>query len=176
MRILRRMVWKIVIRKTAEMKTENFFEEVKSVMLYIEEVSARLGQPITATDYYIENLGCPHRKPKNLPKGYGAVYMFAFNGEWLKIGKVNSKSQARFTSQHYSFNAMSTLSKSLAADKKMQEYGICRETSRAWVEQNTYRINILVKAEIGIAATELIEAMLHYKFRPRSEGKTIQNT
>lgn len=139
-------------------------------MLYIEEVSARLGQPITAEDYFIEDLGCPHVKPKNLPKGYAAVYMFAYNSEWLKIGKANIKSKARFTSHHYGFNAKSTLAKSLASDVTMKDYGICRETARAWIAQNTYRINILVKAEKGKAATELIEAIMHYKFRPRYEG------
>lgn len=151
-------------------KTANYLTEVKTVMLMIEEISAQLGNPITADDYAIEDLGCPHIKPKNLPKGYAAVYMFAYNGEWLKIGKANAKSKARYTSHHYGFNAKSTLSKSLAADQTMSEYGICRENSRAWVEQNTYRINILIKAEKGKAATELIEAMMQYKFRPRYEG------
>ena len=40
----------------------------------------------------------------------------------------------------------------------------------AGVEQNTYRINILVKAEMGKVATELVEAIMHYKFRPKYEG------
>lgn len=147
-----------------------FKTEIVETMRYIEEISARLGQSITSSDYYIEDLGCPHSKPKNLPKGYAAVYMFAYNGEWLKIGKANTKSKARYTSHHYGFNALSTLPKSLAADPAMSKYGICKENSRTWVEQNTYRINILIKSEIGKAATELIEAVLHYKFRPRYEG------
>ena len=67
------------------MTTANLLDEVKGVMEYVEEISARLGQPITKNEYYIEDLGCPHTKPKNLPKGYAAVYMFAYNGEWLKI-------------------------------------------------------------------------------------------
>lgn len=152
------------------MKTANYLTEVQSVMLLVEEISARLGNPIMSDDYYIEDLGCPHVKPKNLPKGYAAVYMFAYNGEWLKIGKANSKSQARYTSQHYGFNAMSTLSKSLATDPIMSKYEIYKDNSRAWVEQNTYRINILVKVEMGKAATELVEALMHYKFRPKYEG------
>ena len=65
---------------------------------------------------------------------------------------------------------MSTLSKSLATDPIMSGYEICRDNSRAWVEQNTYRINILVKAEMGKVATELVEAIMHYKFRPKYEG------
>lgn len=152
------------------MTMPTLLDEVKKVMEYVEQVSAQLGQPITKGDYYIEDLECPHNKPKNLPKGYAVVYMFAYNGEWLKIGKANSKSKARFTSHHYGFNAKSTLAKSLVADPSMQQYGITQDTARAWIEHNTYRINILVKAVMGKAATELIESIMHYQFRPRYEG------
>lgn len=145
-------------------------EQVIAAMRIIEKLSAELDCPITDADYYIEDLGCPHDKPKNIPKGYAAVYLFAYNGEWLKIGKANAKSKARFTSHHYGFNAKSTLPKSICADRDMQDCGMNRENARSWIEQNTRRINILVKAEKGKAATELIEAVLHYKFRPRYEG------
>lgn len=152
------------------MKIANLLYEVKAAMKVVETISAQLDDPITADDYIVETLGCPHRKPKNLPKGYAAVYMFAYNSEWLKIGKANSKSMARYTSQHYGFNAMSTLAKSLASDKMMSAYGISCENAREWIEQNTYRVNILIKNEKGKAATALVEAVMHYKFRPRYEG------
>ena len=152
------------------MKIANLLDEVKAAMNIVETISAQLGDPITADDYIIENLGCSHRKPKNLPKGYAAVYMFAYKGEWLKIGKANSKSVARYTSQHYGFNAMSTLAKSLASDNAMGEYALSRENAREWIEQNTYRVNVLIGNEKGKAATELVEAVMHYKFRPRYEG------
>lgn len=150
------------------MKTVNLLDEIKSVMLLVEKLSMELGDPITAEDYYIEDLGCPH-KPKMLPKNSVAVYLFAYQGEWLKIGKANKKTGARYLSQHYGFKAPSTLAKSLCADTNA-DYGITPETARQWITTNCQRINVIMKAEKGSAATELVEAIFHYKFRPKYEG------
>lgn len=102
------------------------------------------------------------------------IYMFIFENNndisFLKIGKANANSNARFCSQHYGFNAPSTLAKSLCNDSEFIKYGITMETVKGWILTNLHRINIYIKSDCGKAATELIEAILHYKYRPRFEG------
>ena len=143
-------------------------------MKNIEELSEKLGYKIKSDDYYIEDMGCPHKFPKSLPKGYGAVYLFVYGNddkyEFLKIGKANQKSSARFVSQHYGFNAMSTLAKSICQDPQFQAMGLLPENVKEWMFRNLHRLNIYIKVECGKATTELVEAILHYQFRPRYEG------
>lgn len=98
-----------------------------------------------------------------------SIYVF-YKDEALKIGKANEKSNARYSSQHYGFNARSTLAKSLVADKSMWETEMNEENASDWIKGNTHRINILVDASCGDAAIELIEAVMHYAFNPRYEG------
>ena len=138
-------------------------------MELIEILSARLGYPIKREDYSIEDLGCPH-KPTQLPEGKCAVYMFFYQGEALKIGKANMNTKARFTYQHYGFNAMSTLAKSMVADEQFIKMGVTKDNAGNWIKEHTQRVNILVNERCGSAATELIETIFHYQCRPRYEG------
>lgn len=148
-------------------------DEIGHIMNYIEKLSLELGYPLTRKSYYIEDAGCPHRQ-SSLPKGYAAIYIFAYESEThyecLKIGKANANSAARFTSQHYGFNASSTLAKSICGDAEFRQMRINKENIKAWILNNLHRVNIFISAEQGKAATELVEAVLHYKFRPRYEG------
>ena len=89
-------------------------------------------------------------------------------GSILKIGKANEKSNARFVSHHYNFSAPSTLAKSICSDKEFVSLGINQENVKSWMLENLHRINIYVKS--NKATTELVEAVLHYAFRPRFEG------
>ena len=149
-------------------------DEIKYAMEYVEEITKKLGDVITKEDYYIEDMGCPHKQPAQLPRGYAAIYMFALGNEneyeFLKIGKANAKSEARFTSQHYGFSAPSTLAKSICADKEFQNKGITIDNVKEWMLKNLRRINICIKTSCGMKATELVEAVMHYKFNPRFEG------
>ena len=148
-------------------------DDIRHTMEYIEEVTQELGCALPRKSYYIEDAGCPHKQP-SLPKGYAAIYIFAYESgtkfEYLKIGKANANSAARFTSQHYGFSAPSTLAKSICGDDEFRQMGINQENIKEWMLNNLHRVNILISAEQGKAATELIEAILHYKFRPRYEG------
>lgn len=149
-------------------------DEIRDKMKYIEEITQNLGFIITKEDYYIEDMGCPHIQPK-LPNGYTAIYVFVYEKgyndyEFLKIGKANSKTKARFTSQHYGFSAPSTLAKSLCSDNEFIAKGINSDNVKEWMMVNLHRINIYINADKGKAATELIEAIFHYAFRPRYEG------
>ena len=147
--------------------------EVKNVMFYVEEITKNLGDALLSNDYCIEDEGCPHYQPI-MPKNTIAIYIFAYKKndtfEFLKIGKANSKSQARFTSQHYGFSAPSTLAKSICADNEFIDLGVNPNNVKSWILNNLYRVNILINADKGNAITELVESILHYKFRPRYEG------
>ena len=150
----------------------NISKEIEYKMEYIEEITKCLGDKLEKEDYDINDMGCPHEQPKKLPKGYSAIYIFIYetekNYEFLKIGKANSKSNARFTSQHYGFSAKSTLAKFLCNDKEFISLGVNEQNVKSWMLNNLHRINILVKS--NKATTELVEAILHYAFRPRYEG------
>lgn len=148
--------------------------DIRYAMEYIENVARELGYVLPRESYYIEDAGCPHRQPSSLPKGYAAIYIFVYESgakcEYLKIGKVNANSAARFISQHYGFSARSTLAKSICSDDEFRQMGIAQENVKEWMLTNLHRVNILIRTDQGKAATALVEAILHYRFRPRYEG------
>lgn len=148
-------------------------DDIKHTMEYIEKVTQELGYSLPKKSYYFEDAGCPHRQ-SSLPKGYAAIYIFVYESEvkceYLKIGKANAKSNARFSSQHYGFNAKSTLAKAICGDDEFCKMGINQENIKEWMLNNLHRVNIFISTEQGKATTELVEAMLHYKFRPKYEG------
>ena len=144
-------------------------EKIKKTMQELEAFSERLNNPIKTGDYFIEDLGCPHKFSK-LKNGHGAVYLFFYIGIALKVGKANNKAVSRFNYQHYGFNAPSTLAKSLCSDEEFVQMGITKENVKEWILQNTHRINIQIGGKDVEAATELIEAVFHFQFRPRYEG------
>ena len=63
------------------------------------------------------NSGIQNHIPLRLPANRAAVYIFKWNDTYLKVGKVNANSNARYQSQHYNPNSSkSNLSKSLLGD------------------------------------------------------------
>ncbi|MBK8368703.1 MAG: hypothetical protein IPL10_15190 [Bacteroidetes bacterium] len=46
------------------------------------------------------NLGIQNHIPLQLPANKAAVYIFKWNDTYLKVGKVNANSNARYQSQH----------------------------------------------------------------------------
>lgn len=103
-----------------------------------------------------------------------AVYMFLFNSDFLKIGKANHRSNARFCSHHYSLSAPSTLAKSLLADYEMISFNITPSNVKDWIKTNCRRIDIIIDADLGVFALDLIEGIMHYKYEPRYEGFSSQ--
>lgn len=146
----------------------DFKKQIEQILVLVEDITSKLDKPIRHNDYEIIDLGCPHKWPKQLPKGYCAVYFYAYGDKVLKIGKANSNSKSRYTSQHYRFNAPSTLAKSLYTDKDFNFQN--KEEVKHWMLKNLHRINILIKSDDGYARTEIIETLLHYHFRPKYEG------
>lgn len=128
-------------------------------------------EKIEREEIEIEFLDAPHRSPTKLPSGYMAVYGFGKDEQWLKIGKAGPNSNARYTSQHYTGSAMSTLAGSLSKDPKIPEVNNLDKYELAeWIKVNTYRVNILISSEKSRKLLSLIEAFLHLRSRPKYEG------
>lgn len=145
--------------------------KIEQAMKYIDKVFNELGKEkieYINDNYGIEDLGCPHTIPKCLPKGCCAIYIFIYEDEILKIGKVNEKSNARFCYQHYGFHAQSTLAKTICKDENFISKDINETNIKDWMLNNLQRVNIIIKS--NRAAINLIESILHYMFRPKYEG------
>ncbi|MDL2232516.1 hypothetical protein LJC63_02910 [Ruminococcaceae bacterium OttesenSCG-928-L11] len=140
---------------------------------YISSVTTALGKPLDDSSYEIIDRGVPH-KPAGLPFGKMGVYTFWYNGRFLKIGKAGPNSDARFRSQHYGFNAASTLAGSIMSDSEMLALGITEGDAGDWIKKNCRRIDILIDASVGIFALELVEGILHYVYEPKYEGFKTQ--
>ncbi len=145
--------------------------EIENAITDFVEVAELAGEPIKREEIIIEYLDCPHQQPRNLPSGKMAVYGFGMKGQWLKIGKVGPNSNARYTSQHYTGSAMSTLAGSLSNDRTIEEVqGLGKYELSDWIKANTYRVNILISAEKPRELLSLIEAYLHLRLGPKYEG------
>ena len=146
-------------------------DDIKTTLSDFVTVSELARDPIRRDEIEVEFLDAPHRAPSRLPVGKMAIYGFWRDGEWLKIGKAGPKSQARYTSQHYGLNAMSTLAKTLIKAHAVQPFaGFDPEIPGDWIRASTHRVNILIDAERGNAMLSLIEAFLHARLKPRYEG------
>jgi hypothetical protein len=125
---------------------------------------------INRDDFDVEYLEAPHRPPSRLPKGKMAVYGFWHDGKWLKIGKSGPKSNARYTSQHYSpSSSRSNLARSLVNDPTMSGIGDAGLNIGDWIKRNTNRVNILLDEEHGNFMLNFLEAFLHLRLKPKYE-------
>ncbi|MDE2801915.1 MAG: hypothetical protein OXK21_03415, partial [Chloroflexota bacterium] len=135
-------------------------------------VSELAGNPVTFGADDVEFCPAPHRPPRPLPRGMMAVYGFWWNGEWLKIGRVGSNSNPRYTNHHYNPDSSnSNLAKSLAKDTRMAGVlGFDPSIPGDWIKSATSRVNILLPSEYGKGLLALLEAFMHERCRPRYEG------
>lgn len=145
--------------------------EIESAVTDFEAVARLANDRPAKLNLSIEFLPAPHR-PASLPAGKMAIYCFWGRGEWLKIGKVGPKSNARFLSQHYNANsARSTLAGSLIAEEAVAKIADFDPAScGAWVMANVHRCNIFVDAGQPKTLLSLLEAFLHHRLHPRYEG------
>lgn len=147
---------------------------VKEFDELIQITFSSLGKPLDKNLYNIVDRGLPHQ-PKSLQSGTMGVYAFYYDGYFLKIGKVGSKSNARFLSQHYNpYSSKSNLAKSILNDIRMENFGITQGNVGDWIRRNCGRIDIIISSKAGIFALDLIEAILHYKYSPLYEGYISQ--
>ena len=136
-------------------------------------VVARLAHlTVDARATRIETLRMPHKPPSHLPEGKAAVYVFSDRERVLKVGKVGRKSQARYTSQHYTASARSTLAGSLLTDRTVTDgLRLTKSNVAAWIKGNTDRVNFLLDAEAGPLPLALLEAFVQCRLRPVYEGR-----
>ena len=130
---------------------------------------------------HLEVLAAPHRRPSRLPEGRQAVYAFFLCDACLKVGKAGPKTAARFISQHYGFNAPSTLAKSLLGHRNRvvklcpaRSDGVMDLTEESvgrWIENNTSRLHIFLPITVGPFALSLLEAFMQCRFKPVFEGR-----
>ena len=142
----------------------------------IQKASFALGKEIDADKYEIVDLGIPHI-PQSLPDGKMGIYTFLYKDkdQFLKIGKAGPKSGARFLSQHYNpKSAKSTLAASLIRDNDMKKFELNEVNVKKWIKDNCRRIDIIMDEELGSFTLELVEAILHYFYKPKYEGYNSQ--
>ena len=116
------------------------------------------------------NAGITTHLPVQLPNNFAAVYIFKWNDQYLKVGKVNSNSNARYQSHHYNPDSSpSNLSKSLLRAAEFQALlgdGIVGE----WIKENTTRFNILIPVHLGKNFVHFAEAFFILKCNPKFEN------
>jgi hypothetical protein len=116
--------------------------DIINAMAAFEQVTELAGMPIRQDQWEIEFREAPHCPPPILPAGMKAIYGFWGAGVWLKIGMAGTKSQARYTSQHYNKgSAPSTLAASLANDPRMSDLvEFDQDSPGAWIKTRCNRV------------------------------------
>ena len=169
----------IVLRNNKSYNEDNFQQNMIDVHRLIADfvcVAKLAGLDVAQKGIKIESLSAPHIPPKALPDKKMAIYVFYWESQCLKVGKVGPKSQARYTSQHYSpKSSNSNLAKSILKDKAEMGLRALNERNVGnWIKQNTKRINFLIPENFGIPLLSLLEAFLQCRLKPRFEGFDTQ--
>jgi hypothetical protein len=146
--------------------------EIPELLEDFQKVALLAGVQLTPSSISFEVLSAPHKHPSKLPSDKAGVYVFVWCDQVLKVGKVGSKSQARFTSQHYNpKSSASNLAKSVLGDfEKLGLTGINESNVGDWIKHNCHRINFLVDVSCGISVVTLLEVFLQCRLNPRYEG------
>lgn len=159
----------------------------KNISKYIEKITLLLGNPLKDGVNFNIDIPTEKRSFKSYCKKYGelsgAVYAFYLKANvdlpkdksrFFKIGRVGPKSTARFDGHHYnSKSSGSNLAKSILNDKDrlgLKKIGDIGE----FIRNNFIRINILFFSSAPEFSNELVEALLHYKYKPLFEGPESQ--
>jgi len=119
----------------------------------------------------------PHTPPAAL-KGRGAVYSFFWpeRGEFLKVGKAGSRTEARYRYQHYGDQARSTLFKDLKENCEVLGVPCDDGALKEWMYANLAQADILLAPGYAPFVLSLLEAFLHLRWSPRYEGTRSSNT
>jgi hypothetical protein len=115
------------------------------------------------------NKGLKNHLPVKLPNTCGAVYIFEYNKEYLKVGKVGQKSNPRYQHQHYRVSSnISTFAKSLVNDSSNN---LTEEVVSDWIKENTTRYNIIIPCKYDRKFINFVEAFFILKCQPKYEGR-----
>jgi hypothetical protein len=134
--------------------------------------ATQAGFNLSASDLQILqwDAGISSHIPIPLPLNMAAVYIFKWGDAYLKVGKVNSKSNARYQSQHYNpESSSSNLAKSILQDVELNKL-IGNLNISQWMKANTTRFNILIPSWLGKNFVHFAEAFYILKCSPRYEN------
>ncbi len=117
----------------------------KELIIDFTKAAALAGIQMPVNCISHEVLPAPHIAPRNLQQEKMAVYVFSWKGQCLKIGKVGTRSQARYTSQHYNpGSSNSNLAKSILKDQvALGIPGLSESKVGEWIKKNTDRATFL---------------------------------
>lgn len=136
------------------------------------EVAKLAKATLSAADITVVASAAPHDLPPTLKNGDVAVYVFIWNNDCLKVGKVGPKSHARYISHHYNpSSSQSNLAKSILAEK--ESMGLQHLTDQSvgeWIRSHVDRVNFVLNGEKNIPVLNLLEAFLQCRLEPRFEG------
>ena len=146
--------------------------DIHAVIADFRQAASLAGIDLSPEMITVEVNRPPHAPPGSLPAGKMAVYIFQWGNQCLKIGKVGPKSQARYTSQHYSPKSCnSNLAKSILKDKNsLGLIELTEDTVGGWIKRHTDRVNILIDEAVGTPVLSLLESFLQCRLKPRFEG------
>ena len=147
-------------------------KEIDQLVTDFRQVAKLAGVDITAASITREMSRKPHIPPTELRSGKMAVYVFLWDDDCLKVGKVGPKSQARYTSQHYNPNSSnSNFAKSILKEKtKLGLHNLTESTVGDWIKSNTDRLNIELDESWGIPLLSLLEVFLQCRLKPKFKG------
>jgi hypothetical protein len=144
---------------------------VADALADFSQVAAIAGIDVPLNQIRRQILSKPH-KARTLPLGQMAIYAFFLDGRALKVGKVGPNSGPRFTYQHYSGSAQSTLRGSILSNpNRIGATALTPETAGEWIRAHTDRVDLLIPATYGIPFLSLLEAFLHVRWNPIFEGR-----
>lgn len=161
--------------------------EPKRLISKFSDQAERIGVQ-SRSEIEFDHWGAPH-VPKALPRGYGAVYVFALSNDYgsrceagahrvLKVGKAGPNSNARFQSQHYGFSARSTVAGALIANPIIWSHlgieTLRKADCRDWLLENTERYNFYVP-EFSQRALDPLENFLRAVLGPALEGLSTRS-
>ena len=144
-------------------------EELNAVLSDFKQMPA-IRETSHWQDVEFEFCEAPHSRPRRLAPTQQAVYLFFRAEEWLRIGQTSHT--GRFTSQHYGTGrAGSTFAKDIWNNRR--EFGLsCSEQDLGtWIMQSCGRANFRMPVGRPKEVGRLLESYLHYRLRPRFEGK-----
>lgn len=173
-------------KKSSSSFENKFNHMLERISKYIEEISLLLDYPLkNGVNFSIDVQTKKKTKTfRSYGKLSGAVYIFyldehiEFDGNrFFKIGRVGPKSTARFDSQHYNpRGCKSNLAQSILDNKSKLNFkcDLNDDTIGEFIVGSFIRINILFYESAPEFANELVEALLHYKYKPFFEGLKSQ--
>ena len=155
------------------------FIDVSELVDAVSQVSKLAHVSLRPADIRTEILPSPHKPPSKLPSGTQAVYAFLLpQTHCLKVGKAGPNSDPRFTTQHYGFNASSTLANSVIDDPgrvktllPLEKQGeidwlVASLAIGEWLKKNTGRLHLFFPKSFGRNHLALIEGLVACRLKP----------